>query len=257
MTGTMGERFGADPNALFDVLLPLITDDMLIEIASADYGWRGDEHLGHLMQFRDRRTIPILGMCPGEVLELKRWSEPDQPDRKPSSPGKRGHLLRAFSCAVLLRAYERPENHGRWLSFNETSIQLALSLNVLGGPLDLAGGRFFAWCLDTLSPLDFEGAEGSFFGLALLSFVFSSDNYSDCNVVDLCKWIDENTSILLEEYQHFAKKHFNWLLSTNHHDMRNDRWIELGRKFYHWAEAQAPSERAAWVARIGRALAEE
>lgn len=257
MNGTMGERFGAEPNALFDALLPLITDDMLQEIAEVDFELDVEKHFVPLKLFRHQRIIPTLNWYPNEVLTLVRWLEPDQPTRRPGFTGKRGHLLRAFSCALLLRAYERPENQGRWFSFNETAIQLALSLKVLGEPMDLAGGRFFAWCLDALTPLDEEGIEGPFLALALLSFVYSSDDYADDDVIALCKWIDVKVSALLQEKQWFATRSWNWLLSTNHNDMKNERWIAFGRKLYHWAEAQVPSDRAGWVAYIGRALAEE
>ena len=49
----------------------------------------------------------------------------------------------------------------------------------------------------------------------------------------------------------------DWLLSINHHNLKNARWIELGREFYKWAEAQPENNKATWVALIGRSLAED
>lgn len=249
--------FGVDPDALFDVLLPRMTTDMLQEIAAADYGQDIEQHLAPLIQFRDDRIVPILEWHPLEVLELIRWSEPDQPEWKPGAAGARGHLLRAFACALLLRGYERPENSSRWDSFNETVIQLVYSIKAIDG-LDVQPAvRFLAWCVETLTPLDQDGIEGPFLGLALLSLVASSERHSDEDIVSLCQWIDEQVCALLQTKQYSATGQWNWLLSTNHHCQMNARWVELGRHLYNWAEAQAPSERTSWVALVGRALAED
>lgn len=257
MVEQAADRFDPDSDALFNVLLPEITDDMLREIAAADYGNDIEQDLAPLKLFRDQRVVPVLDWHPVEVLELIRWSEPEYPDWKPGTTGTRGHLLRAFACAVLLRAYDRPENRMRWHSFNETAIQLVRSLRELGGSMLLAGPRFLAWCVVALDELDEDGIEGSFLGLALLSLVASSASYPDEDVIALCKWIDERVSGLLRDKQCWATRRHNWLLSTNHHDQKNAEWIEIGRELYRWGEAQAPSERATWVALVGRSLAED
>lgn len=257
MTGTWLNAFDANPDALLDELLQHVTTDMLIEIASADYGQDIDQHLAPLIQFREYRILPVLDWHPLEVLELIRWSEPEQPDWKPGATGARGHLLRAFACALLLRAHERQENSSRCESFNETAIQLVLSLRAIGGPILQPGVRFMAWCVTALAPLDHDGIEGPFLGLALLSLVASSDCYSDRDVVSLCQWIDERVSLLLENDQYRATGQWAWLLSANPQGQRNTRWVELGRCLYHYAEAQGPSDRATWVALVGRALAED
>ena len=49
---------------------------------------------------------------PREVLELTRWSRPDDPSWRPGSPGLPGHLQRAFACAVLLRWPNGPNSNG-------------------------------------------------------------------------------------------------------------------------------------------------
>ena len=38
-----------------------------------------------------------------EVLELIRWSEPDDPDWSPGGQGPRGHWMRLFACTVRVR----------------------------------------------------------------------------------------------------------------------------------------------------------
>jgi len=57
--------------------------------------------------------------------------------------------------------------------------------------------------------------------------------------------------------QWYASRNHDWLLSMNFHDLRNSRWIELGREFYQLAERQPKSDKSTWVALIGHSLAEE
>src|SRR5678816_2828387 len=127
------KAFEPNSDELLDLLLPQIDDLMLREIASADYGQEIERHLVPLKLFRDERVLPVLDWHPVEVLELIRWSEPEDKNWKPGAEGRYGHFLRAFACAALLRSYEREENRTRWTSFNETAIQLADSVRTLGG----------------------------------------------------------------------------------------------------------------------------
>ena len=48
MVEQVAQRFDPNPDAIFDVLLPEITDDMLREIATADYGNDIEQHLAPL-----------------------------------------------------------------------------------------------------------------------------------------------------------------------------------------------------------------
>lgn len=251
------QSFSPNPEELLDRLLPRIDDCMLLEIARADYGQDVEEHLGPLKRFRDERALPVLGWHPGEVLGLIRWSQPEDPHWKPGGQGAYGHLLRAFACAALLRSYERPENQHDWNSFNETALQLADSLRELGEDLVPAGVKFFAWCVGCLGPLHEDKFERPFLALALLSLALHDPAIGDQSIVELCKRIDSEVQSLLPEWQWWATRKMDWLLSMNHHNLRNSRWIELGRELYEWAEAQPENDKATWVALIGRSLAED
>ena len=257
MTKPWLKSFDPDAEELLDRLLPQIDDWMLLEVANADYGREAQKHLVPLKLFRDSRELPLLEWYPAEVLELIRWSQPEDPEWGPGAQGRNGHLLRAFACSMLLRSYERVENRNRWHSFNETAIQLADSLRVLGGNLLPSGGKFFAWCIQILGPLHEDRFESPFLGLALLALAVHSPAIDDESIVKLCEWIDDEVQLLLPEQQWRATRKMDWLLSMNHHNLRNSRWIELGRELYEWAEAQPESDKASWVALIGRALAED
>ena len=156
-----------------------------------------------------------------------------------------------------MRSYAREENGVGWHSFNETLIQLVDSIRVLGGDFVPAGVKFLAWCVEHLTPLDEEGFEAPFLGLALLALSIQLPAISDDAIVALCGWIDEKVSALLQENQWWATRKMDWLLSTNHHDLKNRRWIDLGRELYRWGETLRPSDKATWVALIGRSLAED
>lgn len=249
--------FQPDSDELLDELLPRIDDHMLREIAEADYGQDVEQHLSPLKRFRDSRELPILNWHPREVLELIRWSEPDDPAWKPGGQGKYGHLLRAFACATLLRSYAREDNSCHWDSFNETAIQLADSIQILGGKLVPAGIRFTAWCAEYLGPIHEDKFERPFLSLALLSLSLHTPQIDDQSIVNLCMWIDADVQSLLPEYQWFATRRMNWLLSMNCHNLRNARWIELGRHLSGWAASQPKSEKATWVGLIGHALSED
>lgn len=94
-------------------LCPLVDDGMLGEIAAADYGYLTAEHLAGLRRIRDGRDVPrVLAELPLEVLELIRYSEPDDPAWAPGGWGARGHLMRLFCCAVLLTAAGEPAMDG-------------------------------------------------------------------------------------------------------------------------------------------------
>src|ERR1700677_4871866 len=101
-----------------DLLLDLArrqTDDaMLMEIARADYGYLADTMLAELRPIRDKGIIPApMDWQLQEVLSLTRNSNPEVPDLPPFEPGpagRRGHLIRVFACAVLLRAAADPAN---------------------------------------------------------------------------------------------------------------------------------------------------
>lgn len=251
------QSFSPNSEELLDRLLPRIDDGMLLEIARADYGQDVEEHLVPLKRFRDERELPLLEWNPREVLELIRWSQPEDPNWKPGGQGTYGHLLRAFACATLLRSYEREKNQHDWNSFNETALQLADSLRELGGDLVPAGVKFFAWCVGHLGPIHEDKFERPFLALALLSLALRDPTISDESIVELCKWIATDVQSLLPELQWYATRKMDWLLSMNFHNLRNSRWIELGRELYGWAEAQPESDKATWVALIGRSLAED
>lgn len=220
MPDWLRDRYPAEKRAAVDHLRALIDEGMLREIAEADYERDVEKHLVALK--------PIWEGCgwgemhhwyPMEVLELIRWSEPEDSDWTPGSIGIRGHRMRAFSCAVLLATPNfEPEK--------ETLIQMLDSMFIIGdGALD-AMARFLVWRLESLG----REEDRPFFVLALSAIAgLTMPGISAEEQRDLAGWIEEEEA---QERQYLAgfRPSWNeapWLFGLSFSEMRNDRWLRL------------------------------
>ena len=191
-------RFEPDGDVLLRAISKHVTDEMLDCIAGADYGDRREEHYAALLQVRDGGRFPDdLAWVPMEVLELIRWSEPENPEWKPGRTGEFGHWMRAFSCAAILRAEHEPRNHKyNEISTVSTTIQLILSLEALPFDLKREAARNFAWLILKSDP---EGKNDSIceYGLALLWFALHlRAPVPDDDLVALAQWLVERADEL-------------------------------------------------------------
>src|SRR4051812_24967850 len=104
-------KFEPGGGFLFRGILAHVADGMLGGISLADYGSDAVEHLAALRVLRETGRFPDeSGWIPMEVLQLIRWSEPENPEWKPGRTGEFGQWMRAFSCAAILRAEHAPWN---------------------------------------------------------------------------------------------------------------------------------------------------
>lgn len=198
MTRALLDRFGPDAEILLRKISEHVSDEMLEEISKADYGEDAGEHLEGLRKIRDTGVVhPPLEWCPGEVLELIRWSEPEDPTWKPGRTGEIGHWMRAFCCAALLRT--RSEDWSDELSHesDSTVVQLVLSLYVLPTIFNQAAVRFLAWLL--LQP-DVEYGEEQVCGCRLsLLWLALQSSLSDDVVLPLAEWILQNAETTYDD----------------------------------------------------------
>jgi hypothetical protein len=177
-----------------------ISDEMLEEIAAADYGQDMEQHFAALKQIRDTGLFPTeMYWFPGEVLELYRnsWIE--------NMEMRQGRFefeawARAFCCAALLRATREPWNYGDGISTGYTTIRLIHSLRAL--PVDLTPQvvKFFAWLLANSEP---EGVDGQVcaYGIALLWFALHRNPpVEDEALISLVKWITRRANELYSEF---------------------------------------------------------
>lgn len=214
------DRYPAEERAAVDYLRALIDEGMLREIAEADYERDVEKHLVALKSIWEGVELGEMHhWYPMEVLELIRWSEPEDSDWAPGSEGLRGHQMRAFSCAVLLATPNfEPEK--------ETLIQMLDSMFVIGdGAID-AMGRFLSWRLESLG----RENDRPFFVLALSAIAgLSAPTISAREQRDLAIWIEAEEA---EERQYLAgfRASWNeapWLFGLSFSEMRNDCWLRL------------------------------
>jgi hypothetical protein len=185
------KRFEPDGDVLLRAIAAHVTDEMLECISQADYGCDADDHLAALRQLRDTGLLPQNpGWAPMEVLELIRWSEPDDPAWKPGRTGEVGNWMRAFSCAAILRAEHEPWNyHYNDGCTDSTTIQLVLSLDALPADLNRDAARNFAWLILKSDP---EGKNESIreYGVALLWFALQlRPAVADEDLIALAQWV--------------------------------------------------------------------
>jgi hypothetical protein len=167
---------------------------MLEEIAGVDYGHKADQYLAGLRAIRDNGIIPkSMGWQRAEVLELIRWCNPDDPAQKPGAPGRRGHQMRVFSCAVLLLA---AAEEGGGDSDEATLAQCLASAKVLGEEMNSAAASFMTWGISCFSSNDrwlFA------LGLLVVAMRFRNDRISDRMLGDVAEWfLDEETKFRRE-----------------------------------------------------------
>jgi hypothetical protein len=221
--------FDPSPDTLLDLIRKRIDDSMLGEIAEADYGEDARAHLEALRHIRDTGQVPApMKWVPQEVLELIRWSEPEDPSWKPGSTGIRGHWMRAFACAALLRAHAEPAYAGYFDGENQNIAQLLASALILGRDVQASAGAFLAWRVRQLQ-VD-EERPFFVFALLLLSVYFDRQRISEHDVSDLADWFTAE-----EARERGAlgwmppEKTRQGLLGLTYFDLKHHVWRSLAR----------------------------
>lgn len=214
------DRFPPDQRSAVDYLRVMINESMLKEIAAADYAHDVEKHLAALKPIWEGNDLTELDhWYPKEVLELIRWSEPEDSDWKPGSIGLRGHKLRAFSCAILLATPNFEPN-------KETLIQMVDSVIFLGPEAQEASARFLVWRIDTLG----REEDRPFFALALAAITQALDETLSASMEqDLTDWVICEESSERTYLAGFDESYRNapWMFGLSFNDMRNMRWQTL------------------------------
>lgn len=235
---TLLERMEPSSSALLDWLRPEISPSLLEVIAQADYGMDEEAHLVALQSIHCTGIVPPrLEWVPGEVLELIRWSVPEDPSWKPGLEGLDGHRIRAFSCAILLIAAARPENCDG--GENQTLVSLIDSTRVLGSEARRHTRSLVAW---RIRETELEADDRPFFTFAILLLTVFLGGGEDPER-ELTALADE---VVAEEAN--ARKSRgcrddlpdDWLLGITFFDLRHALWRKLAAE----AANQIPSEKA-------------
>jgi hypothetical protein len=245
--------FSPDADEFLRLVSRRVDDALLYEIAAADYGHDVDEHLAHLRQIRDQGSFATpMRWHPREVLELIRWSNPENPNWQPGLPGERGHWMRAFACSSLLRAAGEKENlelRGG-VGWNQTLIQLIDSLRAIAPELYRPAAAFLAWLI--LQAKDDD--ELGFFLIGLLWFALHLQATDDVIVV-LSELADAEVKRHLEG--NIWPRSGRWLTDTTMYNELRSRWERLGRYLADMDLRGRSPAACDWVKLIGSELAGE
>ncbi len=172
MAAPIFEHLDPADGPLLQLVRQHVDDLMLREIAEADYGFDVDGHLKALKEIKAGAIPAPMQWEPREVLELIRWSEPEDPNWSPGSTGERGHWMRLFVCAILLRAAAEPENDGYFDGDDSTIIQLVDSAMKLGNEISIAALQFLCWRMDHRTLTEWDRP---YFAIAILMLAVSLD----------------------------------------------------------------------------------
>lgn len=236
----------AADDGLLVALRPHVDDEMLDDIARADYGMEADAHLRELRAIRDDGTVPApMDWVPREVLSLVRWTEPGDPNQSLWD-----HHRLAFVCAALLRADAEPANHATLISEVDSLAGLLDSAIVLGGPILDAALPFLAWRVAHPA----EDTERPFFAFGvLLLAVLRRQRYAEERIGELAvAVIDEEARVRQRHLLHGAP---GFLTGLTNYNQKIATWQRLGRRLAAEARDFADPTARGWLAEIGDALA--
>ena len=179
------ELYPPDRRIAVEFFRKLVDESMLLEIAEADYKSDFEGHLAALTPiWKGEDWSKLHYWYPLEVLELKRWSEPEKSDWSPGSEGLRGHQIRAFCCAVLFATPDFEPG-------NTTLINWLDSAFAIGGEAPHTVARFLTWKFPQLGP----GDDRPFFALALAAIVrIGLPDLSGEREKELVLWIESEES---------------------------------------------------------------
>lgn len=238
-----------DRDSLLLAVSKHITDDMLAEIAKADYGQDQEKHLASLRLLRDEGLfVAPMHWYPCEVLELvsSRTNSSGEPDRL------RYNWIPVFANAALLRAMHEPWNYSGGPPQNSMLIHLLDSLEGLPINFNSEAVRLIAWVMLN-SNLDGMDAQPIYCGVALLWLALRdrAAPTSDQDLIGLAEWIVQR-----EEEIHKSRPWAfdRWLLGISH-DPPPSPWEHLGERLAMFDLSTRAERLQEWVRLIGSELA--
>ena len=222
------ELFPPSGISLLKNLCGQMSDGMLHEIASCDYDVNTPENLGSLKKIR--RTLELesrLQWIPKEVLELTRWSEPDEM-RPNCSHGHQGHLIRAFCCVVLLVAGNDTANDDYIDGENQTLAQAIESCLYLGAGQCQELGELLTWRYPTLHDYD-TFPMFAIFALMVLALNIHTDKISPDQTASLVDQLATEQERLKgtddDPWIFWNRKYRSSFLGMENFDQKHRKWL--------------------------------
>jgi hypothetical protein len=219
-----------------------INANMLREIAEADYGWKGDECYALLQPILKTGQVASNDVNLREVLELIRWSEPDDPAWSPGGHGRRGHWMRLFACTVLVRL--APKCPASFDSECDTLAQLNSSAIELGRSAAQAAASVLAWRFLAYPP---ETEDRAFLAFAILLLATHLERGNDRGrwLKDIATWVEDEESKARNATftQRSSLPNWGeWLMGLTFFHARETVWRSLARRILARPESPHPGE---------------
>lgn len=241
------KRLELPPQVVLQALSPLMTDDLLEQIAMADYGRGAEECMEYLKEIVHRQQTPQkVTFIFSECLELTRWLLPESRDE---------HLRRAFSCTLLL-ILQSTSNYDNITDENEVLAGLTDSIVALQiAPKAVQG--LIAWRIltdyeeekavyledeDSKDYVDEIFINEFFIYALLLMMLFNQEAEKDVErvvtwLIDMEKDIQNITPYYNQQQaMHLSDKHLNtsFLLGRSGFNQRPDVWKKLSTQMLTW-----------------------
>jgi hypothetical protein len=241
MPKSLIEAFPPNAFALFMLIRPEVDDEMLKEIAAADYGNGLEENLVIMRRMLDKyELVTPLEWNPHEVLALCRWDETGP------NADRRNVIQRAFCCVCLLFDSANSNSYDDFGS-SDSLVRLLENILALGGEYPEAFARFIIWRLPHIDP-DYA-RDRPFFAVALFIIAVLSRKIPEGDIPKLIDWLNEEVELERSVMETTAKK--DRLLDMERCSQSDYIWRRVAERLRQesvWIESQAIRERVLDIA---------
>lgn len=231
-----------DERALSALFQANIDEDMLREIAEADYGEGADECYPLLQQIVRSGVAASDHFQLREVLNLTRLAPPS---------GMRGSWMQVFTCTALLQLTS--QDLESYLADCENLAPFVSSAIDLGEPVARAAASVLAWRV--LSAPGY-GEDSAFLGFAILQLAVHVERREDRGpwLKQLATWVGEEESRARSLLK--GRSTPDWLLGLTHVSLYEGLWRYLARRTLVEPSSPHPREADGALRRLGELLVE-
>lgn len=212
-----------------------VEDDLLREIASADYGVSADLCHSLLRQFLQTGALPPDGLSLLEVLELTRWTRPPR-------------WTQLFAATALVQLGFRYPEHVSWEFENLAPLVLSaieLSEPAARAAVSMLAHRFLAYPGENEAPPFFA------FAILLLAVHIGGDEDRGPWLAQLGAWVEAEEFRARDDG--FSQP--EWLLGLHAHSQHEGLWRHLARRILLSPASPHPSAANATLRRLGALVA--
>jgi hypothetical protein len=189
-----------------------------------------------------------------EVLELIRWSEPDDPNWSPGGYGSRGHWMRLFACSELVRlAAKYPDSFS---SECDTLAQLTSSAVELGPAVARRAASLLAWRFLT-HPGETEDRAFLAFAILLLAAHLERGQERGPWLKSLARWVEDEESFVRKAvaWRSTSPGWDEWLMGLTPYRQREATWRSLAHRILARPQSAHPRDADEDLRLIGELVA--